>query len=88
MSDQSLTDRIDVVELLQGLDYGELFEGTSLESFATGEGDDDLDGGVGETVGARLGELLGGLLGALLGRTIGTTVLKQLLNVGGSDDGE
>ena len=86
MSDQSLAGRIDVVELLQELDYEELLEGTSLGSFF--EGEEDLDGGVGETVGARLGELLGGLLGAALGRTVGTTVLKRLLDVGGDDGGQ
>jgi len=84
MSDQSLADRIDVVELLAGLDYEELFADTSVAELFESDGGDGPDG-VGATVGARLGELLGGLLGALLGRTVGTSVLRSLLDVGGDD---
>jgi hypothetical protein len=90
MGDQSLVDRIDVVEVLRGLDYEELFGDSSLAALFDGEAveGEEFDGGVGETVGARLGELLGGLLGAALARTVGTSVLRSLLDVGGDDGGE
>lgn len=83
MSDQSLASRIDYVELLRGIDFGDAFEGTGLEEFL--DSDSIEDGGIGETVGARLGEILGARLGELLGRTLGTSLLHRLLDVGGND---
>jgi hypothetical protein len=89
MGDQSLASRIDVVELLRGLDYEELFGDSSLAALFEDAGDDEeFDGGVGASLGARVGEVLGGLVGAALARTVGTSVLSSLLDVGGDDGGE
>lgn len=84
--DQSLADRIDYVELLREIDFGDAFEGTALGDLLDNE---SADGdGVGETIGARVGELLGGLVGGALGRTVGTSLLHRLLDVGGDDGGQ
>lgn len=68
MSGSSSTPNIDAKQILDSLDYEELFEGTALEDLEVEDGDivEAIGRRIGEIVGRQLGEVLGGYLGALL----------------------
>lgn len=71
MSDTTLLDTIDMRTLFAGLDYGELFEGTSLEGNV--EDSDNL----GEVLGAEVGALIGRRVGAALGASAFESLLED-----------
>lgn len=71
MSDDTLLDSIDVPTLVSGLDYEELFEGTSLEG-SIEEGDN-----LGEVLGAEIGAFVGRRLGATLGAMAFESLLRD-----------
>lgn len=83
----SILDRIDLMELLEEIDYEEALEGTRWEGVTE-------EDGLGERLGARAGEWLGSVLGALFGELAGDVIVGEMLDkVGGdaqlseSDDG-
>jgi hypothetical protein len=79
-TDSNLVDSLDTDQILDSLDYGELFEGTALE------GVDQDEDGIAEAIGRRLGEAVGRWLGEIVGARLGAIVVPALIGDGGTQE--
>lgn len=75
---ESILGRIDVMELLEDIDYEEALAGTKWEGVTE-------EDGLGERLGARAGEWLGSVLGALFGELAGDVIVGEMLDKVGGD---
>lgn len=81
MSDaaSSLADRIDTSELVESIDYEELFDGSSED------GETDADFSFAELVGREIGERIGRTVGEAVGSTVGAYLVPALLGTSEGD---
>lgn len=68
MSESESVSAIDTKQIIQNIDYDELFDGTALEGIEPEDGDiiEAIGERIGEILGRQIGEVVGGYLGALL----------------------